>query len=94
MWDLRKQKSITTMENEGMEVDCLSFCPIGKYFAYGTSAGDIILTVVKDWDTKVVLKDGKGGTSKVTGVAWGAGAASLIATHDSSRVVKFWGTQG
>ena len=66
----------------------MSFCPIGKYLAYGTADGDVIVSVVKDWDKKVVLSDGKG---KVTGLVWGEEAKSLLSSNDTSRIVKLWG---
>jgi pre-mRNA-processing factor 19 len=88
VWDLRKQKSIASLNHEGKEVECMSFCPIGKYLAYGTADGDVIVSVVKDWDKKVVLSDGKG---KVTGLVWGEEAKSLLSSNDTSRIVKLWG---
>ena len=69
-------------------VGCVSFCPIGKYFAYGTTNGEVIVTVVKDWDKKMVLSDGKG---SVTGLLWGKEAKSIVASQSTSRMVKFWG---
>jgi len=87
VWDLRKQKSITSIcVPEG--VACVSFCPIGKYFAYGTANGEVIVTIVKDWDKKIVLSDGKG---KVTGLLWGKDAKSIVSSQSTSRMVKFWG---
>ena len=87
VWDLRKQKAITSIVvPEG--VGCVSFCPIGKYFAYGTANGEVIVTLVKDWDRKMVLSDGKG---KVTGLLWGKEAKSIVASQSTSRMVKFWG---
>ena len=88
MWGLRKQKSIATITADAnATVECLSFCPIGKYLAYGTGKGDVIVTVVKDWDKKIVMSDGK---SSITGLVWGKDAKSVIVTSDSSRVVKLW----
>jgi len=88
VWDLRKQKSIATITADAnATVECLSFCPIGKYLAYGTGKGDVIVTVVKDWDKKIVMSDGK---SRITGLVWGKNAKSVIVTSDSSRVVKLW----
>ena len=66
----------------------MAFCPIGKYLAFGTVDGKVHVTVVKDWNTRMVLSDDKG---KVTGLVWGKEAKSLIATSESSRMVKFWG---
>jgi len=87
VWDLRKQKSITSISvPEG--AGCVSFCPIGKYFAYGTTNGDVVVTVVKDWEKKMVLSDGKG---KVTGLVWGKEAKNIAASQSTSRMVKFWG---
>jgi len=76
IWDLRKQSiiaslsSTTTGNDEGgdapttgntKEVHSLAFCPSGKYLAYGTSNGEIILSLVgkgsaNDESKMVVLK--------------------------------------
>lgn len=87
VWDLRKQKSIASMNAEG-GITSVCFCPVGKYLAYGTSSGDIIVTVVKDWDKKIVLSDGKG---KITGLVWGKDAKHVVGTQSTSRMVKVWG---
>ena len=88
VWDLRKQKSIASLEHEGKEVTCMSFCPIGKYFSFGTVSGDVIVSVVKDWEKKIAFSDGKG---KVSGLVWGLEAKSLLSSTDTSRIVKQWG---
>ena len=87
VWDLRKQKSIASIDHEGKVVECVAFCPIGKYLAFGTVDGEVVISVVKNWDTKVVLSDGKG---KVTGLVWGSEAKSLASSNDTSRIVKLW----
>lgn len=88
VWDLRKQKSMVSMSvPEG--VSCVSFCPIGKYFAYGTLKGQVIVTVVKDWDKKTILSDG--GNGAISGLLWGKDAKIMAVTSKTSRVVKIWG---
>jgi len=90
VWDLRKQKSMVSMSvPEG--VSCVSFCPIGKYFAYGTLKGQVIVTVVKDWDKKTILGDDDDNDGAISGLLWGKDAKSMVVTSTTSRIVKFWG---
>lgn len=88
VWDLRKQKSMISM-NVLEGVSCVSFCPIGKYFAYGTLKGQVVVTAVKDWDKKAILSDGDKGA--ISGLSWGKDAKSMAVTSTTSRVVKIWG---
>lgn len=95
VWDLRKQKIIATPSapNDDYGIATICFCPVGKYLAYGTSTGEVFITVVKGWDTKILLSDEKkrGKAGAVSGVVWGKGALSVYAAYANERMVKFWG---
>lgn len=85
LWDLRKQKSLRIIESNA-SVGCLAFCPVGKYLAYGNDSGEVVVTTVKDFESKANIID----EGKITGLIWGFDAKSLIIANDSSRQVKFW----
>lgn len=100
LWDLRKQKKVASLscrddndESSTAYVTVLSFDPIGKYLAFGTSNGKIVVTHVKDWNqSKVTVKEeNKKGSGKVSGLVWGTDALSLVASFDNDRAVYFWG---
>ena len=53
----------------------MSFDPIGKHFAFGTSHGKTVVTTVKELNKKIPLeveKKEKSGLKKTTGLVWGA----------------------
>ncbi len=101
LWDLRKQKKVASLpcrddndESSTAYVTVLSFDPIGKYLALGTSYGKIVVTNVKDWNhNKVTVKEeDKKGSGKVSGLVWGTDALSLVSSFDNDRAVYFWGS--
>ena len=100
VWDLRKQKKVATIacsdDDKAAYATALSFDPVGKYLAFGTCKGSIIVTPVKEWDNKTILDVG-GGKKKqtkawqVTGLVWGADAQVIVSSLVNDRTVKFWG---
>lgn len=96
IWDLRKQKKVATItcddDNNSVFATALSFDPVGKYLAFGTSGGKIVVTAVKDWN-KHILEDGekKKKCGKVTGLVWGMDAQALVTSREDHSIVKFWG---
>ena len=95
VWDLRKQKiaaSITSDEGDkSVYASALSFDPVGKFLAYGTSNGQVVVTAVKEWEKKTVLDEKKKSSGGlVSGIAWGVNAQSVVTTRDDDRTLKFW----
>lgn len=95
VWDLRKQKIAASLssdeEDSSAYASALSFDPIGKFLAYGTSNGQVVVTTVKEWEKKTVLDEKKkSGGGLVSGIVWGADAQSVVTTRDDDRTLKFW----
>ena len=87
-WDLRKQKTIATLNQEkGLNsVTSLAYDDSGKYLAYGGKGG-VEITTVKEWKTTASFA-GKGVV--VSGIVWGE---SLVMTcNEKGREVEFHGT--
>jgi len=105
IWDLRKQKNIASIRTDDDDSDvyatALSFDPAGKYLAYGSSNGKVVVTAVKDWNNKVVIDNRednsskskkKGGSGMVTGLIWGVDAQTMMTSCEKDRTIKFWGS--
>ena len=97
VWDLRKQKKIATVacddDDKEAYATVLSFDPIGKHFAFGTSHGKTVVTTVKELNKKIPLeveKKEKSGLKKTTGLVWGADTQGIVTSGEKDRVVKFW----
>ena len=84
-WDLRKQKTIATLnpDNSLLEsVTSLAFDASGKYLAYGGKGG-VQITAVKEWGETAKLAS----KSPISSIAWGD---SMIATTaEGNRFVCF-----
>lgn len=93
VWDLRKMKLLTTLNEGGAEVGSVgsvAFSPSeGKLIAYGGANGSFTVVAVKDWDNKESFKvpSSKG----VSGLAWLDGGAAIATCSDAERPVRFWG---
>ncbi len=93
---MRKQKNIARVsaddDDNTVSATALSFDPAGKYLAYGASNGKVIVTAVKEWESKIVV-DGREKEKKsgpVTGLVWGVDAQSIMTSCESDKTVKFW----
>ncbi|KAL3934204.1 MAG: hypothetical protein SGBAC_010026 [Bacillariaceae sp.] len=83
-WDLRKQKTIATLNPDKSLLDSVStlaFDESGKYLAYGGKGG-VQITAVKAWGETAKLTS----KSPVSAIAWGK--AMIVVTADGDRVVS------
>lgn len=86
-WDLRKQKTIATLnpdQSQLQSVLSLAFDDSGKYLAYGGKGG-VQITTVKEWGVTAKLES-KG---PVSAVAWGK--AMIVTSSTSDRAMQFHG---
>ena len=89
-WDLRKQKTISILNNQESKdplksVSCLAYDESGKYLAFGGEGG-VHVTTVKEWGTTASIPL----DHPVSGVVMGQD--KLIATCSSKeRAVRFHG---
>ena len=78
IWDLRKLKNTASIDtSDGKSISCVSFDPSGVYLAIGSSAGNVDLSVTKEWTCLASLKAHK---KAVTGFGWGGEAAFLLSS--------------
>ncbi|CAJ1934815.1 unnamed protein product [Cylindrotheca closterium] len=84
VWDLRKQKTIATLNPDKSlleAVSTLAFDESGKYLAYGGKGG-VQITAVKEWGETAKLAS----KSPVSAIAWGE--AMIATTAEGDRVVS------
>lgn len=85
-WDLRKQKTIATMNGDGSLLDSITtiaYDDSGKYAAFGGNRG-IIVTTVKEWGVTTKIEADK----PVSGMGW---TKTGIATcSDKERAITFY----
>ena len=84
VWDLRKQKTIATLNPDKSlleAVSTLAFDESGKYLAYGGKGG-VQITAVKEWGETAKLAS----KSPVSAIAWGE--AMIATTSEGDRVVS------
>ena len=86
-WDLRKQKTIASLNQEkGLNtVTSLAFDDSGKYLAYGGKGG-VEITTVKEWKTTASFA---GKSVVVSGIVWGE--SMVMKCNDKGREVEFYG---
>jgi WD40 repeat protein len=86
-WDLRKQKTITTLNPEKSllaSVTSLAYDASGKYLAYGGKGG-VQVTTVKEWGSTASLSS----KSPVSGIVWGE--SMIVTCGEKERDVLFYG---
>jgi WD40 repeat protein len=100
-WDLRKLGKVNSFklpqsngdDNMVCQATILSFCPVGKHLAIGTTNGQIFICTTKDMTEFRALKVSANDEGRISGILWGANAFSLITSNDHERGVQFWGIQ-
>ena len=92
IWDLRKQKTIQTL-NAHQEllpsVSTVRYDPSAKYLALaGTDRGVVSIVTVKEWTqtTQVVVDDAKG----IHDMVWGP-SNTIVTCSDKDRAIRFHG---
>ncbi len=85
--DLRKLNCIKELapEEGGVAgVTAAAFDPSGQYLASGSASGTVAIWGVSDWASLAHKPRWHGG--KVTGVAWGPHASSLITSSEDKAI--------
>jgi pre-mRNA-processing factor 19 len=85
LWDLRKLKSIATIEL-GSGVTSVMFDHSGSYFAASTQNGDVNVYQSKVWKQLANLKGSKG----VNAIRWGGKSAALLAGAGSDGILRLF----
>jgi len=98
IWDLRKLTKVESFQipsngesNLIPVATRLSFCPMGKNLAVGTSNDQVYLCPVKDLSRPFTLATTSSVNGEISGLLWGVNAQSLIITNNHDRSIKFWG---
>ena len=83
-WDLRKQKTLTTLKDQLESVATVCFDESGKYLAMGGKGG-VQITTVKEWGTTASMQT----KYPVSGIAWSESMMGICS--DKERAVHFYG---
>jgi WD40 repeat protein len=83
-WDLRKQKTLTTLKDLLQSVETVEFDESGKYLAAGGKGG-VKVTTVKEWGITTSIET----KHPVSGIAWSESVMGICS--EKERAVHFYG---
>lgn len=86
-WDLRKQKTIATLNGDGsllQSITTIAYDDSGKYAAFGGKEG-FVITTVKEWGITAKMAADK----PISGIVWTK--MGIASCSDKERVISFYG---
>jgi WD40 repeat protein len=88
VWDIKKNKILTTLEAVSQQIQCVGFDPSGKYLAYGEAEGGATIVMPKEGTTVAKIAN----NHSVSSLIWTANN-HIVTCGNTDREVRFHGLQ-